>query len=730
MVERNPSQKDILSPLRSLADQAAALCEKLRRLDGERSPVRIVVAGGFSAGKSAFVNHLLGKDGIAAEGASATTRCCTEYRYGCQTIFQSGEKVLTQEEYLRLSTEENARQSFRVTIDAVCLKEGIILVDTPGVGATDSDDDLATDAIKSADILLWLVNACGGTILRSELDLLKRAVDDRTEVPLALVLTRIDGIHPDRGEFGCDAVGKIRSVIENVRTLAEEKDLRLVFPPLPFTNKPEKAAPSIKNFVERQDKDLDDLFKESLKKQTAVFEKRKQTTRDELKQVRDEFYNSQRLLADNLADQIKSKQRSIKQAEKRCQEEFSKQLERVLLNAIEELAEITITAAPESPIIQSMPIPGTGSTCPNWRAHFNIKNWENLVWSTLDKDVSRLFRKYTDFSGSVQPVFRPFVKRLGENLTNKNICHEEYDAVLIRGDAQLKARESCAYQLSKCLNSWIEEETGREAFFKLFKSLFSMPRCKWTSRNLGVWRAEIERLRNQRKAVLREECPQYLSPAVDQAPSVHPAAPPPAIIPVVPHPVIELPPLRLSRFVAAGVLVGWAGLHLALAGRWREFAISWLLLTGTFGFEPDRFPLSPLVLLGTFAWWIGTICIVRTEGRGRPMQSKRDSLAVEPTRGFERNSHSDRSRLIYWLLTLTIGFTGLNNRYIRSRREGNVSTALLLALIVFLFLYAIFGTSPWVPLISLDLLAMFLWNIFCILFVTDDGAGRKLRLSS
>ena len=207
----------------------------------------------------------------------------------------------------------------------------------------------------------------------------------------------------------------------------------------------------------------------------------------------------------------------------------------------------------------------------------------------------------------------------------------------------------------------------------------------------------------------------------------------------------DRPAMRYSEFIAAGIFTGWFGMHLAYAARWMEFAISMALAVFAIGVPPLGAP-------ALVVWWIATFFVVRTDGRNRRFRSIFDAMrkaaggsllsvaAMTPKekRAFNKKVKSmyyapscpDRSpynRIVYILLSLFVGATGLNNLYIRSMREGRVSIALLVALLVSIIPNAFAYGGEWAGLLAMPCAAMFFWNFYCAFFVSEDGRGRKLR---
>jgi len=138
-------ERDLLNQLRlSLAEfgvkeeDQTALSESIRQLDDF---FLLVVVGEFNAGKSAFINALLG-DNFLEEGVTPTTTKVNILRYG------------TEKKKSHLS--ENIES---LTLNAAYLKE-ISIVDTPGTNAIIREHEVITSLfVPRSDLILFVTSA-------------------------------------------------------------------------------------------------------------------------------------------------------------------------------------------------------------------------------------------------------------------------------------------------------------------------------------------------------------------------------------------------------------------------------------------------------------------------------------------------------------------------------------------------------------------------------------------
>ena len=139
------SERDLLNQLRlSLAEYGiqeedqAALAESIRQLDDF---FLLVVVGEFNAGKSAFINALLGES-ILEEGVTPTTTKVNILRFG---------------EYQEKNTLSENLES--LTIKADFLKQ-ISIVDTPGTNAIIREhEEITSQFVPRSDLILFVTSA-------------------------------------------------------------------------------------------------------------------------------------------------------------------------------------------------------------------------------------------------------------------------------------------------------------------------------------------------------------------------------------------------------------------------------------------------------------------------------------------------------------------------------------------------------------------------------------------
>lgn len=143
--------------------------EKLSwRIDADE--VIIAVLGQFKRGKSTLINYLIGDD-ILPTGVLPITSIVTKLRYGSVKrailVLENGDKkdVLLSELISYISEQHNPEnvkgvKEVLIYYPSDFLKQGITLVDTPGVGSIyRHNTDAAYDYLKHADAAIFMISA-------------------------------------------------------------------------------------------------------------------------------------------------------------------------------------------------------------------------------------------------------------------------------------------------------------------------------------------------------------------------------------------------------------------------------------------------------------------------------------------------------------------------------------------------------------------------------------------
>jgi GTP-binding protein EngB required for normal cell division len=190
-----------------------------------REPFRLVVAGDFNTGKSTLINALLGRKRLLAERAVATTGTSTELWWGQDesgevltadgSLIFSGD-IRTAIKYADQNTAEGnsvrAQQARIVLRVNAPLLRNLVIIDTPGLGSSERDNEVTRAALDLADAAVLAVSA------------LQPGTDDARQLAewlrthgrrVLLAVTWLDAAKPeDRADAMAAATRLLAAVIE------------------------------------------------------------------------------------------------------------------------------------------------------------------------------------------------------------------------------------------------------------------------------------------------------------------------------------------------------------------------------------------------------------------------------------------------------------------------------------------------------------------------------------
>lgn len=147
---------------------------------------QVVVAGGFSAGKSSFLNAITGAENLLPTGIEPVSMIST-YLYFSNKVKDVVVKGVNLKDAIVLLDKDVLQciqhsSSSKVYLASVLNKlfvempseelKGLVFIDTPGYNNSDkandsngqSDQDTATDSFKDGNVLFWVVDIEGGTV--------------------------------------------------------------------------------------------------------------------------------------------------------------------------------------------------------------------------------------------------------------------------------------------------------------------------------------------------------------------------------------------------------------------------------------------------------------------------------------------------------------------------------------------------------------------------------------
>ena len=210
----------------SLKGQIEAISETIYIRDF----INVALVGGFKAGKSSFINSVIGRD-VLPVAVLPLTSVITYIRYGprnkaqvellnAQTIEIPLEKVV---DYITEDNNpENVKQVLRVDVELECLWQypGIQFVDTPGMGSVyKHNTTTSTGWLPRIEVAFLAVNVAQ-PLSEAELGLLKEL--DTYTCEIVLLLTKIDLV----------PANDVNTVVQFIRDQVKQhlnKDIR-IFP--------------------------------------------------------------------------------------------------------------------------------------------------------------------------------------------------------------------------------------------------------------------------------------------------------------------------------------------------------------------------------------------------------------------------------------------------------------------------------------------------------------------
>lgn len=458
-----------------------------RQLDELSSPrdVRLVVAGGFSAGKSAFINYLLESE-VSREDVTPTTRSSTEYVYGKESIrrIDAPTRTLTRKEYFKLSSKEGANDRFRFSLKSDFLKSGVVVIDTPGFGDNDDDADTARRAIRSADMIFWLVNVKDGTIKKNELKELKEASNTAAvKKPIAIVMTWADALMSDRKSSAEDKAAAVRTQLTN---LAKKNELDLVAPPFLMSSKPKRAKPSVQPLIEKQRQGLEGLVAASREGLAAMCNVELEQTRKRIRKIEKSCAGKLDKAKAFLEGRLKELGDAIVKSEKSIRRSCLKALEKTLVDHLESLAD---NLDSDDDAIKTH-VYESGIAWDSYKAEF-IPSLEFIDAAALSRKLEQTFRQYTDYKDTVLDC--------NDNIRALLSAVEEHVSPVVNddwwGEARSRAREELADDLRSALRSVAWD--GCKEFFHGFE----MPKCNFQSDNLRTLHKELADAKRQLRVV-------------------------------------------------------------------------------------------------------------------------------------------------------------------------------------------------------------------------------------
>ncbi|MDE6537468.1 MAG: dynamin family protein [Muribaculaceae bacterium] len=188
---------------------------------------QVVVAGGFSAGKSSFLNALTGAGDLLPTGIDPCSMVQT-YLYCSDKINETIVKAINlKNAVVRLDKdvlhsiqhESKSKVYLASVLDKLFVEipsfqlDGFVFIDTPGYNNSDkkndtnnrTDEATAMAAINKGNVLLWVIDAGAGTIPKNDRKIIDNYLSEGEDRKVAIIFNKAD----KKGEH------EIRKIVED-----------------------------------------------------------------------------------------------------------------------------------------------------------------------------------------------------------------------------------------------------------------------------------------------------------------------------------------------------------------------------------------------------------------------------------------------------------------------------------------------------------------------------------
>lgn len=186
---------------------------------GFNDAINVAVGGGYSSGKSSFLNNITGIGAVLPTGIEPVSMINTYISFSDKItkLIVSGKNCkghvvkLNREVLDCIQHSSKSKICVSSVLDELYLNvpvskereylKGLVFIDTPGYNNSDNankengkkDIDTAIDALQDSDALFWCIDAEAGTISQRDIEMLNKQIDNNGgHYPFVIVFNKMD----------------------------------------------------------------------------------------------------------------------------------------------------------------------------------------------------------------------------------------------------------------------------------------------------------------------------------------------------------------------------------------------------------------------------------------------------------------------------------------------------------------------------------------------------------
>lgn len=186
---------------------------------GFNDAINVAVGGGYSSGKSSFLNNITGIGAVLPTGIEPVSMINTYISFSDKItkLIVSGKNCkghvvkLNREVLDCIQHSSKSKVYVSSVLDELYLNvpvskereylKGLVFIDTPGYNNSDNankengkkDIDTAIDALQDSDALFWCIDAEAGTISQRDIEMLNKQIDNNGgHYPFVIVFNKMD----------------------------------------------------------------------------------------------------------------------------------------------------------------------------------------------------------------------------------------------------------------------------------------------------------------------------------------------------------------------------------------------------------------------------------------------------------------------------------------------------------------------------------------------------------